>query len=81
MLEAHETKPAVSQGIGSFIRDRDGKVSSSRLLLITWGVGTFVIWAISSYQTKVLQALPDSIVTVIGILAGSKAIQRFGENT
>jgi hypothetical protein len=61
MPEKLDIQAATNQGVGSFIRDKDGKVSSSRLLLITWGIGTFIVWAISSYQAKVLQAaIPNS---------------------
>lgn len=66
--------------INSFIQDKDGKFSSSRLLLLTWGVGILIVWGYSSFENGSLQAIPESVVTVIGILAGSKAIQRFGEN-
>lgn len=69
------------KGISSFVREKDGKVSSSRLLFLIWGVGIFLTWAYISYQTKNLQPIPESVVTILGILAGTKAVQRFGENS
>ncbi|NJN31334.1 MAG: hypothetical protein HC824_13595 [Synechococcales cyanobacterium RM1_1_8] len=67
------------QGAGSFIREENGKLSSSRLLLMVWGGGVFVIWAISSLMSQSLQAIPDSVITIVGICVGAKTVQRFGE--
>ncbi len=66
-------------GLGSFIREENGKLSSSRLLMMLWGGGIFVVWAIASLKGEALQAIPDSVLTVIGIFVGGKTVQRFGE--
>ena len=66
-------------GVGSFIREESGKLSSSRLLLMVWGGGVFLIWAIASLMQQSLQSIPESVITVIGICVGAKTVQRFGE--
>jgi hypothetical protein len=65
--------------LDGFVKDRDGKSSSSRLLILMWGLGVFAIWAFSSLSTSTLQAIPDSVITILGVLVGGKTIQRFGE--
>ncbi len=65
--------------LDGFIREENGKLSSSRLLIMLWGGGVFIIWAISSLQGEVLQSIPDSVITVVGVLVGAKTVQRFGE--
>ncbi len=57
----------------------DDKASAMRAALLFWVVGVFVAWAIASWHAKSLQVIPDSVVTVLGLLTGGKAVQRFGE--
>lgn len=67
--------------VSSFIQEKNGKFSSSRLLLLVWGVGVLIVWGYSTFKNGgSLQAIPESVVTVVGIFAGSKVIQRFGES-
>jgi xanthosine utilization system XapX-like protein len=63
----------------AFLSERTGKLSASRLLLLLWGVGVLVVWVINSLLTRQLQAIPESVVTILGILVGGKTVQRFGE--
>ena len=56
-----------------------GKLSASRLLLLTWGLGVLLVWAVGSFGTGELLPIPESVVTVLGILVGGKTVQRFGE--
>lgn len=69
------------KGIGSLVQEKQGKVSTSRVLLLLWGVGLFLVWAFVSIINRNITEIPESVVTVIGILSGSKVLQRFGENT
>lgn len=55
------------------------KASAMRAALLFWVVGVFIAWAIASWHAKTLQVIPDSVVTVLGLLTGGKAVQRFGE--
>jgi predicted MFS family arabinose efflux permease len=64
----------------SIIREPKGKVSSSRILLLLWGVGLFFVWTFVSLTKQNIADIPESVVTVVGILSGSKVVQRFGEN-
>ena len=71
--------------LSKFIKEsKTGKLSSSRLLVLAWGLGTLVVWIVTSIISTLngegLQPLPESIVTVLGILVGGKTLQRFGEN-
>jgi hypothetical protein len=65
--------------LDGFMKDKDGKPSSSRLLILMWGLGVFAIWAVSSLKSSTLQSIPDSVITILGVLVGGKTLQRFGE--
>jgi hypothetical protein len=69
-----------NDNVWSLFRERKGKVSSSRILLLLWGTGLFLIWGIVSLINRNIVEIPESVVTVLGILSGSKVVQRFGEN-
>lgn len=55
------------------------KLSASRLLILFWGVGVFLVWAATCIVERSLQSIPESVVTVFGIAVGGKSVQRFGE--
>ena len=63
----------------NFLTDPGGKLSASRLLLFLWGVGVLLVWSINSLMTQQLQAIPESVVTILGILVAGKTVQRFAE--
>jgi hypothetical protein len=66
--------------LSEFVKEKaTNKLSASRLLLLLWGIGVLIIWAITSLKTGVLAVIPDSVVTVLGIVVGGKTVQRFGE--
>ena len=68
------------KGISSFVREKNGKISSSRILFLLWGGGVFVVWCILSIVNQTIEPIPESVVTLLGIMAGSKVVQRIGEN-
>jgi hypothetical protein len=65
--------------VDGLIKDSDGKPSSSRFLILLWGIGVFGIWAYSSLKSSVLQPIPESVIVTLGVLVAGKTIQRFGE--
>jgi hypothetical protein len=65
--------------LDGLLKDNDGKPSSSRFLIILWGLGVFVIWAFSSIKTATLQSIPESVIVTLGVLVAGKTLQRFGE--
>jgi hypothetical protein len=65
--------------LDGLLKDGDGKPSSSRFLIILWGLGVFVIWAFSSIKSATLQAIPESVIVTLGVLVAGKTLQRFGE--
>jgi hypothetical protein len=65
--------------LDGLLKDMDGKPSSSRFLIMLWGLGVFVIWAFSSIKSSTLQAIPESVSTILGVLVAGKTLQRFGE--
>jgi hypothetical protein len=75
-----ETESQSPKGISSFIREKNGKISSSRILFVLWGGGVFVVWCILSIANQTIEPISESIVTLLGIMAGSKVVQRIGEN-
>jgi hypothetical protein len=64
-----------------FLREENGKLSATRLAFLLWAVGVLVMWIIACVNKGELQAIDNSVVTVLGLLMGGKAVQRFGETT
>ena len=56
------------------------KISSARVLLLCWGFVVLIVWVVISLKNNELSKVDQSVVTIIGILTGGKAVQRFGEN-
>ncbi|HKU63376.1 MAG TPA: hypothetical protein VJQ44_19400 [Gemmatimonadales bacterium] len=53
--------------MASFLQEDDGKWSAAR------------IWGIVSVHCHELQSIPESVVSIIGILTTGKVVQKFGE--
>ena len=64
-----------------FLEDNNGGFSAMRLSLLIWILGVLVVWVRVSWHNGVLQAIPDPIVAILGILVGGKSVQRFGEKS
>lgn len=63
-----------------FLEDKKtGQFSATRLALLLWVTGVFVVWAYASVSAMELEAVPDSVVTILGLLLGGKVVQRYGE--
>lgn len=72
-----------NHGLSGFLRDKgaEEEFSAVRLAFLVWVLGAFAVWAIASVRAWSLQAIPESVVTLVGVLAGGKAVQRFGERS
>jgi hypothetical protein len=64
-----------------FLEDNSGGLSSSRCLMLLWGIVTLGIWAYVSVHTGVLVSIPEPSVTILLGLVGFKTVQRFGEKS
>lgn len=64
--------------LSEFLEDNSGGFSATRLAFLLWVIGLLVMWMMSSAKTGTLTDIPDTI-TLLGILMGGKAVQRFGE--
>jgi predicted membrane protein len=63
-----------------FFQDKaNEEFSATRLVLFIWATGVLVVWGIVSFNAKSLQAIPESVITILGLALGAKAVQRFGE--
>ncbi len=61
--------------------DNSGGASSSRVLMLLWGIGVFVVWCYTSIHTGGMIPIPESVITVLLGTAAVKAVQRFGEKS
>ena len=67
-------------GLSGFIRDsKSGKLSATRIVFLGWGITVLVIWAKISWSSGQVAAIPASVATIMGLLAGGKTIQKFRE--
>jgi hypothetical protein len=62
-----------------FLDKGTGDLSATRLVLFIWATGVLVVWAVVSIVAKDIQTIPESVITVLGLALGGKAVQRFGE--
>jgi hypothetical protein len=87
-----DNQPDSEQGLGKghLMNERlkqliqDGgtdRIDAMRVAFLVWSVLVFIVWAIATYRHSwSLQPIPDSVVAVLALLAGAKAVQRFGEH-
>jgi hypothetical protein len=74
------TPPTPRYGLKGFLLDKGAdEFSAMRLALLLWVVGVLAVWIYASLQAGTLQPIPESVITILGLLAGGKAVQRFGE--
>lgn len=59
-----------------FLKDAKGNLSSMRLALLLWAVGSFFVWAGVSITTMTVQPIPSDTTALIGILTAGKAVQK-----
>ena len=66
-----------------FFQEDNGTCSATRLAFLLWVIGVLLVWGIKSIQCPGLELadIPKSILTILGILAAGKVIQKnFEEN-
>ena len=70
--------------LSSVVEDPTGKVSSTRILSLVWGVGVFVVWGVAAvisvvHGVYVFPPIPESVVTILVAAGGMNVVQRFAE--
>ena len=67
----------------SIVEDNSGGLSSTRILMLSWGLVVLAVWAFGSItatiHNKPQPTLDSSVVTITLGITGVKAVQRFGE--
>ncbi len=79
-----DTEDIKKSPLSSILEDNSGGLSSTRILMLSWGIGVLLVWAAGSiigflHGVYVFPAIPESVVSILGIVLGGKVIQRFGE--
>ena len=64
-----------------FFQDGEGRLSATRLGFLLWVVGVLVVWISNSLSHGALQAVPESVTAILGVLMTGKVVQSFGENS
>lgn len=62
-----------------FLQEDNGGFSASRLAFLLWALGVLVVWIANSLHGHTLQEIPETVVTIIGVLMTGKVAQKFGE--
>jgi len=70
--------------ITSIIEDNSGGLSSTRILMLLWGIVPLAVWAAGSvvalyHGIYVYPTLSPEVVTVMLGITGAKVVQRYGE--
>ena len=66
--------------ISQLLKDDTGQLSSMRLILLVWGLGTFIVWAYLSIDTHTMSVIPSQVMEILGMVLGGKVFQSFSEN-
>ena len=72
--------------LSSVVEDPVGKISSTRVLSLVWGIGVFVVWGIAAiisvvHGVYVFPPIPESVVTILIAAGGMNVVQRFAEKS
>lgn len=67
--------------ITSIIEDNTGGISATRVLMLVWGIGVFLIWGFATVMATIHGAytgipIPESVVTILLGVVGGKVVQR-----
>jgi hypothetical protein len=67
--------------ITSVIEDNTGGISATRVLMLTWGIGVFIIWGFATVMSVIHGVytgipIPESVVTILLGVVGGKIVQR-----
>jgi hypothetical protein len=71
--------------LSSFVEDNSGGFSSTRLVMLMWSIGVFLVWAVTTCWSvfhsgeKTMMSIPGEVITVLLGVMGLKVVQRFGE--
>lgn len=63
-----------------FLKDNCGKMSATRLALLSWSFGILAMWLLTSWQNKKMQPIDNSIVALLGVFGTAKVSEKFAEN-
>lgn len=67
--------------IMEFLQEDNGSFSATRLAFLLWLIGVLATWIFISIKNSSLTTIPDSVITLIGILMTGKVVQKFGEKS
>ncbi len=65
----------------NILNEKTGKKSAMRVAMLGWAAGILILWGWTSFASNELQAIPESVTTLFGILVTGKVVQRYSENT
>ena len=70
--------------ISSIIQDNSGGVSSTRVLMLAWGLIPLIIWSAGAivalyHGIYIFPTISPEVVTIMLGITGAKVVQRFGE--
>jgi hypothetical protein len=63
-----------------FFKDDKGSLSAMRLLFISWGLGTLMVWIVLSIHSMSMVSVPWTITSFISSLVVGKVVQSYTEN-
>ena len=73
------SQESLGEKLDEFVQEDNGGFSATRLALLLWAGGVFVVWAYESLRKGDILALNGDVATILGILMSGKVVQKFGE--
>lgn len=62
-----------------FLREGNGRLSSTRLLFLAWSFTVLIVWTVVSIKKMDLAAPPWEVVGILFTFGGVKVAQKYGE--
>lgn len=66
--------------LNEVIKEKNGKLSATRVLALAWGLGLLAVWIYVCISTGTLVVIPKETALVALGFGGLKMAQRYGEN-
>lgn len=63
----------------NILTESNGDFSSTRIILLAWFMSLTLLWVINCIAIKEIVEIPNGVYMLSGVIAGLKAVQKFGE--
>lgn len=66
--------------LSSLITDKNGQLAPMKITFLVWGIGSFVLYVYCLVTGKPMIAVPESIVTMTGVVSAGHVVKSAVDN-